>query len=121
MSGGRSNRRSFSGRDHTSARQEHEITQHLYFPTSIIYRTRNEQDDSSQPPAAAEQPAQAHIEAPSDFRHLEESRKGIQVMPVEPAQPITIVDEVGGLPAPEPLDFAPAPPPSDAPPADSAE
>jgi hypothetical protein len=58
-----------------------------------------EQDDGT--PQSAPPEPQVPVEAPPDFRHLEEGRKGIMVMPVEPAADFNIVDQVGGLPAPE--------------------
>jgi hypothetical protein len=44
---------------------------------------------------AAQAPQQPDVIA------LEEARRGIFVMPVQSAVPINIVDQVGGLPAPE--------------------
>jgi hypothetical protein len=46
------------------------------------------------------------------WTHFEEGRKGFAVMPTEPAEPINILDQIGGPPAPEVLDSRPGESPS---------
>jgi hypothetical protein len=62
---------------------------------------------------------------PPEWVPLEEGRKGFAVMPTEPAEPINILDQMGGPPAPDVLDSTPGEPPSPgeppAPPGDGSE
>jgi hypothetical protein len=54
-------------------------------------------------------PRPSETEASEDFKAIRESQRGFMVMADEPAQPIDIVDQAGGPPAPDQVDMSSEP------------
>jgi hypothetical protein len=61
--------------------------------------------------APTPEPSPPAVEQPADFRHLEEARKGFDVMPTQPVEPLDFSRPIGGMPAPESPTPSQAPPP----------